>query len=166
MQNHLDELLEWYGDEIAGEAFFFALAQSAAEPELAAKWRTLARLEQFVAERLRMTLEARGIRMPSAELDLRRGLQSAQEYAGLTWREALDRLRPELDRYVRDFQAAESRMPEDVQLVARFVTAHEQALLEFVTRELDHEGHHSLDAVLGLLGEATPVTLERQPAQD
>lgn len=166
MQNHLAELLEWYCDEIAGEAFFSALWQSTAEPELAAKWRTLARLEQFVAYRLRTALEERGVQMPSVEADLRRGLKSAQDYAGLTWREALGRLRPELDGYVRDFRAAELRMPEDVQPLARFVTAHERALLEFVTRELDQDGYHSLDGLLGLLGELTPGTPERQPTLD
>lgn len=163
MQNFLAELLEWYCGEVGGEAFFSALAHGAGEPGRAAKWRKLAQLEQYVAGRLRTELEARGVQMPTAAADLQRGLNSAQEYASLTWREALSRLRPVLVRYVRDFQAAESRMPEEVLPLARFVTDHERALLEFVTRELDHDGQHSLDSVLGLLDEATPGPAERPP---
>jgi hypothetical protein len=164
MHKHLAELLEWYCGEVGGEAFFSALARGASEPRLAAKWRKLAQLEQCVAARLRAELEARGVQMPAAAADLHRGVNSAREYANLTWREALTRLRPELVGYVRDFQAAESRMPEEILPLARFVTDHERALLEFVTRELDQDGQNSLDSVLSLLGEATPGRAERQPA--
>ena len=158
MQNYLAELLEWYRGEVGGEAFFSALALGASESGHAAKWQKLALLERFVAGRLRTVLEARGVQIPSAAADLERGLSSAQEYAGLTWREALSKLQPELVGYVRDFQAAESRMPEDALALARLVTNHERALLEFVTRELGQDNQHSLDVVLSFLSEA-----ERQP---
>jgi len=42
-------------------------------------------------------------------------------------------------------------MPADLLPLARFVTAHEQALLDFVVRELDHEGMDSLDPVCSVL---------------
>jgi hypothetical protein len=48
-------------------------------------------------------------------------------------------------------KAAEARMPADLLPLARFVTAHEQALLDFVVRELDHEGMDSLDPVCSVL---------------
>jgi hypothetical protein len=54
-------------------------------------------------------------------------------------------------------------MPAELLPLARFVTEHERALLEFVTRELDQDAHHSLDDVLCLLGEATPGQAEHQP---
>ena len=153
MHDHLAELLEWYCDEVAGEAFFSALAHSAVEPTRANKWRTLARLEQCVAGQLRSALTARDVLIPTVGMDLQRGVESAQLYADLTWHEALARLRPELEGYVRDFQAAESRMPEDLLPLAQFVTEHERALLEFVTLELGEDTHHSLDSVLGLLND-------------
>ncbi len=156
MQKYLVELLEWYRGEVGGEAFFGALAQSTSQPGLAEKWRKLAQLEQCVADRLRTTLEAREVQLPAAGIDRQRGLNSAQDYANLTWREALSRLRPELAGYVRAFQAAESTMPEDLLPLAQWVTEHERALLEFVTRELEQEGRQSLDRVLSLLAGATP----------
>ena len=155
MDNYLTELLEWYCGEVGGEAFFSALARETSEPELAAKWRKLAQLERHVGARLLSALEARGVPAPSVAADMQRGLNSARPYTSLTWREALERLRPELVAYVRDFETAESRMPRELLPLARFVTDHERALLEFVTRELDQNAHHSLDSVLSMLGETT-----------
>jgi hypothetical protein len=166
MQHHLAELLEFYCDEIAGEAFFSALAQNSSEPQRAAQWRMLASLERMVAGRLRAALEVHGVSMPTLATDQRRGVESAQAYAGLAWGKALERLRPELDRYVSEFQAAESRMPEDLLPLAQFVTAHERALLQFVTRELDQDGKRSLDGVLALIGGAAPDTPPREPSLD
>jgi hypothetical protein len=153
METYLAELLEWYCGEIGGEAFFSALARGAGEREHAAKWEKLAQLENLVGHRLLTELAARKVPIPSSEADLQRGLHSAQSYAGLTWRQMLDKLRPELVGYVRSFEDAESRMPEELVALARFVTDHERALLEFVTRELDQNGLRSLDYVLAMLGE-------------
>ncbi len=155
MESYLAELVEWYCGEVGGEAFFLALARGSHEPGLAAKWDKLAQLENLVGDRLLSVLRTRGVPIPSAEADLERGLRSARSYVGLTGHEALSKLRPELVGYVRDFEAAESRMPEEMLPLARFVTDHERALLEFVTRELDQNGHHSLNGVLTLLGERT-----------
>jgi len=161
MQSYFAELLDAYRGEVAGEAFFTALAQQMAEPEHARKWRTLARLEQFVANRLRAVLEAEGVRIPAIEPDWQRGLRSAKEYAALSWPEALDRLLPELDRYVREFEASESRMPKNLLPLAQFVTAHERALVEFVTLELAQQGADSLAAALRLLEENPLAPVER-----
>lgn len=153
MEKYLAELLEWYCGEVGGHAFFSALARETSEPRLAAKWQTLAQLERQVGSRVLSVLETRGVPIPSPEADVRRGISAAQPYVSLTWFEALNRLRPELVGYVREFETAESRMPEELAPLARFVTEHERALLEFVTRELDQNGRGSLDSVLNLLGE-------------
>jgi hypothetical protein len=55
-------------------------------------------------------------------------------------------------------------MPEELIPLARFVTDHERAILEFVTRELDQNGHHSLEGVLTLLGETTTGGAEGERA--
>jgi hypothetical protein len=164
MQKHLAELLDWYRGEVAGEAFFCALADSAAEEGRAVKWRKLAQLERHVADRLRVVLEASAIPMPSATTDRHRGLKSAQEYSGLTWPETLNRLRSELVGYVRDFEEAEARMPEEVIPLARFVTDHERALLSFVLLELQADGRNSLDQVRSLLGETRNSDAGQGPA--
>ncbi len=164
MENYLTQLVEWYCGEVGGDAFFSALARGTSEPELAAKWRKLAQLEQHVGARLLSALEARGVPVPSVAADVQRGLSSALPYAGLAWREALGRLRPELVGFVRNFEMAESTMPKVLLPLARFVTDHERALLEFVSRELDQNGHRSLDSVLAMLGETTAARAKSEPA--
>jgi hypothetical protein len=165
MERYVVELLEAYRGEVAGEAYFSALAQETSEPDRAHKWRTLAQLERLVANRIRAALEERGIPIPATEADWQRGLRSATEYIAMPWRDALVRLQPELDRYVRDFEVSESRMPEDLLPLAQFVTAHERALLEFVAMELDHQGTDSLAAPLRLLEESAREPIKRRSIQ-
>jgi len=154
MHDPLKELLEWYRDEISAAAMFDDLALGAADAAGAFKWRTLARLERHVATQLEAALAQRGMAalVRAAVTDERPRTDEANPYLSLTWRGAMERLRPELVGYVRDFEKAEARMPADLKALARFVTAHEQALLDFVVRELDHDGRGALDPVLRVLG--------------
>lgn len=152
---HLAELLDWHRDEISAQAMFEELAQAAGDPDCARKWRALARLEAHVATRLQAALAERGVRVPSPDVDQAHRTQAGNPYLELSWREAMEHMRPWLARYVDDFSKAESRMPADLLPLARFVAAHEQALLDFVTRELDRGGYGSLESVQRVL-EATP----------
>jgi hypothetical protein len=156
MHDPLKELLDWYRDEISAAKMFDDLALDAADADCALKWRTLARLERHVAAQLEASLVQRGVAVPArtAVAVERPRTDEAKPYRQLTWRGAMERLRPELVGYVRDFENAESRMPADLKPLSRFVTAHEQALLDFVVRELDHEGRGSLDPVLRVLGQS------------
>ncbi|MBS0389119.1 MAG: hypothetical protein JSR15_11625 [Proteobacteria bacterium] len=148
---HLVELLEWHRDEVSAQAMFEELAQAAADADCARKWRTLARLEGHVAAQLAAALAARGVTVPSPAADQARRTQAGNPYLELSWRAAMEAMRPWLARYVDEFKAAESRMPAELLPLARFVTAHEQALLDFVTRELGRDGRDSLTAVHGVL---------------
>ncbi len=152
MHKGIEELVDAYRGEVAGEAFFAALAEQTPDPAHAEKWRTLARLENAVAARIRGAFVALGIKVPATDSDWERGLRSVREYAELSWKEALEKMRPELDRYVNEFEAAESRMPAELLPLARFVTAHERALLRFVDMELANQSAGSLGSVLELLG--------------
>lgn len=158
MHDPLKELLEWYRDEISAAAMFDDLALATADAECALKWSALARLERHVAANLAAALAERGIEVPTpaAVSGERARTGNANPYLAMTWRGAMDRFRPELVGYVRDFENAEARMPSDLKPLARFVTAHEQALLDFVVLELDHAGHGSLDPVIRMLDQ-TPV---------
>ena len=151
MPDHLAELLDWHRDEISAQAMFEELARATREVGCARKWQALARLENHVASRIQAALAARGVAVPPPDADQHRRTEAANPYLGLSWRDALADMRPMLVQYVRDFEAAESRMPADLLPLARFVTAHEQALLDFVTRELDGDGKDSLDPVRSVL---------------
>jgi hypothetical protein len=156
MADPLTELLEWHRDEISAAAMFDDLALGTDDADCALKWRTLARLERHVAAQLETALAQRGVAVPTlaAVVDEQPRTGEGNPYLRLTWRGAMERLRPELAGYVRDFDDAGARMPADLKPLARFVTAHEQALLDFVVSELDHAGHGALDPVLRMLGQS------------
>ncbi len=151
MPDPLAELLEWHRDEISAAAMFDELARAAGNADCSHKWRTLARLEWHVAGQLQAALAAHGVAVPPPAAEQQRRTAAGNPYLGVPWREALLQLRPALVGYVHDFEMAEARMPADLLPLARFVTAHEQALLDFVVRELDHGGRDSLAPVLGVL---------------
>ena len=161
MPDPLQELREWHRDEISAAAMFDELAQRADDQDRAFKWRTLARLERHVAAHLQAALAERGVAAPVPIADERQFTAAGNPYLGLTWRAAMERMRPMLVGYVRDFENAEARMPQDLLPLARFATAHEQALLDFVVRELDDAGRGSLDPVLSVLGQSPPHAAPR-----
>ena len=118
MADHLAELLDWHRDEVSAQAMFEELAQAADDIDCARKWRSLARLEAHVAGRIESALAARGVAVaaPHAEQAHRTG--PGNPYLKLSWREAMEDMRPWLARYVGEFEAAESRMPADLLLPA------------------------------------------------
>ena len=152
MQTGMKDFIKAYCGEVAGESFFVAMAHTASEPHQRDAWRTLARLENRVAARIRSDLKAHGVEVPASETDRKRGQREAEAYAALSWEEALMKMLPELKRYVQEFEAAEGTAPPVLLGLAQFVTAHERALVHFVSLELSKDRTHSLDAVLMLLG--------------
>ena len=60
----------------------------------------------------------------------------------------------ELERFVGEFERAERLAPAGKESLLRHVTAHERALLDFATRELEGESRDSLESVVALLRSA------------
>ena len=61
----------------------------------------------------------------------------------------------EIQRFVKEFEAAESLAPTGQEAVLQHVTAHERALLLFATRELEgNRENGSLEPVIALLQDA------------
>lgn len=149
------KLLEWYRDEILGEALFLELADAARDDrEHAAKWRMLANLERCVQERLAAALTKRGVPLPDPEEDWQRGQAFAKPLLGIPWTELMPLLLPEGVKSHRAMQAAATSMPSDLSTLAQFVVAHEQALIDFMTSEIGGKGNESLEPVTKIIAEA------------
>lgn len=152
---HAETLVGWYRDEVLGEALFLELAKVSADlPEQAAKWRTLANLEHCVQERIAVVLRERGVPIPQHDTDWQRGQAFAKPFLGADWGAVMRQLLPEGIKSLKTMQEAVGRMPPDLRAIARFVVAHEEALVEFITREIEGRGHDSLEGVVILLAEA------------
>jgi len=86
----------------------------------------------------------------------RKGDNDARHLASVDWGDLMRRFRRELERFVAEFREAENldRSSGELCDLLQRITAHEEALLEFVLRELAGSEGDSLDAVRSALGES------------
>lgn len=143
------QLRNWYEAEVAGKAFFDALAGGAPNDREADKWSLLGRLESAMAARLSTACGAASIAIPEAPSDSSY-LEYARKMAGEPFRSNLETLMPQLDEAVVRIRAlAETAPPAHSAIAADFV-AHEEALAAFVRAELEGEdGSSAIDSLLG-----------------
>lgn len=118
-------LIERFQGEVYGEAVFAAMADADPDPEARYKWRVLEALERETKEYLERALRDRG-----------HSVEESQE------------LRAQGDKLGR---SAERSAPADGLAIARHVTAHERAILEFADREIAGRTADSPGPVLALL---------------
>ncbi len=145
-------LLERYHDEVVGESFFRSMSEHATDPDTKYKWQVLTRLEIETQELLRSALKELALEVAPRREDIERGQREAAKFSSISWIEFMKRFRSVLDNFVHMFEAAENLAPDARgDNLLQHVTAHERALLAFVTRELDGCSDSSLQPVLTLL---------------
>ena len=146
-------LHECFQGEVLGEALGAALAESASDPDHRRKWRAFERLECETKERIRMALEACDETVREDPQQRTEAEKWAARYGAMPWDEAMAALRPVIEKYIRYFEKREAQAPADGRDVARVITRHERALLEFTVRELDGRSEASLEPIVRLLDE-------------
>ena len=151
MTRNTDEILTgWYAGEIGGGALFSRLA-TRAEPAIARKWRSLARVESAVAARLAAVLESRQIPVPKVANAGSRALQRSDAVAGKSWTETMHWLQSLAAAALREMQADAAALPEELAATGSMVVSHEEALLAFAQAELAGAGEHSLQPLEAFL---------------
>jgi hypothetical protein len=78
------------------------------------------------------------------------GEKLAERLCAVPWPELMKGLRPELEKFVREFREAENLAPRGEEELARYITDHERALLEFVQLELEGREKDSLEPIRAL----------------
>ncbi len=157
-------LSDAYQGEVLGEAFFALLAEREPEPEPAAKWRLLERLERHVKGRLRAELARRGIDTDESRVKIEEGRAAATGLGALPWTQRVEAFANAVRGFVAEFETSAAAAPDDLKEVADFVLEHERALLSFAERETAGQGATSCDAVTTFL-EATHAE-EETPLPD
>lgn len=142
-----------YQGEVAGQAFFETLAETASDDLARHKWRVLARLETAMQRRLRPAIVAMGLDATPDPNRIEQGEDAARRYEGLPWPTQMQSMKPILIRAIADFEALEHQARDEHREICAALTAHEQALLTFAERELAGEPN-SLSTVQALLGTA------------
>ncbi len=146
-------LEERFQGELYGEVMFAVLADAASDAVERYKWRVLEALERETKALLANALRARGRpAVESAEVRAQ-GEKLGRRLAPLPFAALMKGFRPELARFVEEYASAERGAPADGMALARHITAHERALLEFTDLELAGEGARSAAVVIALLAD-------------
>jgi hypothetical protein len=147
---YLDERFQ---GEVYGEAVFAAMAEACAGAETRYQWRVLEALERETKEYLARALRERSLPAePSPELRAQ-GEKLGRTLAGVPRELFMKGFRGEVSRFVSEYEAAEASVPEDGLEIARHVTAHERAILDFADRELEGRTSDSLEPVIAFLAD-------------
>lgn len=146
-------VVERYRGEIFGESLFGALAERASGDEQR-KWRVLEQLERETRERIAPVRAE--IERTTADDPVRRaeGRKLGEALASTPWLDLMASFRGELEKFVAEFERAEALAPPRGRNLARFITAHEEALLAFVVAEIEGRAD-PLEPVVALLRDAS-----------
>ena len=144
-------LHECFQGEVVGEAFGVALAEAAQDPVHRQKWRFVEQLERETKGRIRAALEALGESVEEDPEKRAQGKSFGETFAKLPWSEAMDKLKPVLEKYVRYFEEHEKTAPPDGLALAQHLTRHERALLEFTVCEIEGQPDNSVGPIERLL---------------
>jgi hypothetical protein len=144
-------LHECFQGEVLGEALGATLAEAAQDPAHSQKWRFVEQLERETKGRIRTALEALGEAVEEDPEKRTEGKAWAERWAKLSWSEAMDQLKPALEKYIRYFEKHEKTAPSDGLAIAQHITRHERALLEFTLREIEGQTDSSVEPIERLL---------------
>jgi arsenate reductase len=131
-------VLAAYEDEVAGAAYFDALA--AVYPQKAAFFGRCAALERATASRLEQLIRKYHLK-PQSQAELaERGRRDTRAEGNLHWRELMQQSIHSYPRYVDEFRALEAVGPAEDQAVLAALTAHEVQLIDWLREEVAAAG--------------------------
>lgn len=136
MSEYEDLLLDAYRGEVLGEALFGAMAETAADDAQREKLRALQHVEGQTASRLRVLVEASGIRTDDASAATD-GVGLAAGVRDQPWLAFLANLRSALPAFLENFERLQTIGEPNDPILAELV-AHERAIDRFA--ELEGEG--------------------------
>ena len=144
-------LQDCFQGEVLGEALGGVLADKAQDPTQQQKWRYVEQLERETKERIRVVLQALGENTQEDPAKREEGKVWGEGLARLSWAEAMAKLKPALEKYIRYFEKNEQLAPAEGQAIVRHITQHERALLAFTVRELEGQSADSLAPIQQIL---------------
>ena len=131
---YLETLQLYYEEEIAGEAYFRALADRVDTPEAAAHLRLLAEVERHCAAIVAPLLAKHGLTPRPTPLLVDEGRADADK-GPQTYPEMIAHMRKTFPAYIDDFERLESLAPAEDLAVLKRMTEHEVVAIEFLERE-------------------------------
>jgi dimethylamine/trimethylamine dehydrogenase len=132
-------LLDYYEDEIMGEAYFHALAEHFDGEGERDKLRLLAQVERCAAEVVRPLLHKHDLMAQDEQVLRSLGKADVAAHQDFNWRELMAYMVARYPGYVDDFEGLERLAPEADLPALKLLTRHEVAAIEFAGREVAGE---------------------------
>ncbi len=130
---YLDTLLQYYEEEISGEAYFYALANHFDQHD---KIILLARIERVAAQAVEPLLEKYGL-TPRGETELKQEERNYLElHQSYSWQEFMTYIVKRYPAYLDDFRALEHMAPTEDKPRLSMLTEHEVVVIDFAEKEL------------------------------
>ncbi|MEL7282051.1 MAG: hypothetical protein AAFY35_00635 [Pseudomonadota bacterium] len=133
-QAYLDTLLQYYEEEVEGEAYFAEAAKAYDDSLVREKLELLADCERHAAEAVEPLIHKYGLTPKSAAALQESGRKDAQNTA-VDWAQMVAGMNATYPGYLDDFKGLERLGPPDDQQRLNFLTEHEVAALEFLRLE-------------------------------
>ncbi len=135
-QPYLDKLLQYYEEEISGEAYFYALAEHLGEHD---KTVLLARVERIAANSVIPLLLKYGLRPREAAVLKQIGEDHAKLHSSWNWTQFMQHVVVRYTGYVDDFLELEAIAPVEDLSHLKILTQHEIVAIEFAQKELAND---------------------------
>ncbi|MCG3864802.1 MULTISPECIES: hypothetical protein [unclassified Photobacterium] len=129
------QLYNAYLGELYGIVFFNAFAEKYSDDSHNNKWQTLIKVEKLTAQRLKDGLEALGQICPDYDRDMeKKGLEDANKWLPLPWKELVDTMVPWVAPYQQRYQQQADEATEHLTLFT-LVADHENAIYDYLLAE-------------------------------
>ncbi len=135
-RNYLDVLLQYFEEEVAGEAYFRSLAEHFDEPGARDKLILLAEVERCAANSVRPLLRKHGLTPRGDAVLEREGRDHVARHQDLTWTEMVTYMAERYPGYIDDFEGLEAMASADDLPALKVLTEHEHAAIAFANKEL------------------------------
>ena len=135
-QTYEDVLLQYFEEEVAGEAYFHALAEHFDEPGARDKLHLLAEVERCAADSVRPLLAKHGLQQRDDAVLIEEGRSHVARHQDLSWHEMVTYMATRYPGYIDDFEGLEAMAPPEDLPALKILTEHEHAAIAFANKEL------------------------------
>lgn len=133
-QEYLDTLVQYYEEEVEGEAYFAEAALAYDDPLVREKLELLAECERHAAASVEPLLRKYGL-TPKPAADLQNSGRKDARATEVNWAKMVVGMNETYPSYVDDFKGLEALGPSEDQQRLNFLTEHEIAAIEFLRLE-------------------------------
>jgi dimethylamine/trimethylamine dehydrogenase len=133
---YLETLLEYYEEEVMGEAYFYGLADHIGGAVEREKLALLAEVERRAADVVQPLLEKHDLVPRDESLLKALGEADVEGHRHYSWMELMAYMAGRYPAYLDEFEALERLAPEDDRPALKQLTHHEVVAIDFANKEI------------------------------